>query len=88
MTSTVTFMVPGETDPVDPSTVTLKYANAGTTTTWEYGGTGAITKVSTGVYQAELDTTASSGVWTVEWIGTGACAVVNALTFVVTAPPL
>ena len=56
-------------------------------TTWTYGGSGSITKVSTGVYSAELDTTNKPGTWTAEWVGTGTCAAVNAAQFVVTPNP-
>src|SRR5208282_4830570 len=33
------------------------------------GGAEFITKVTTGIYSALLDTTALSGLWTYEWIG-------------------
>ena len=78
VTTQVTFTVPPSTTPVDPDTVTLKFkGGVQTTTTWVYLGAGSITKVSTGVYTAELNTTSYPGPWTVEWIGTGACAAVN-----------
>ena len=78
VTTTVTFTVPPSTTPVDPSTITLKYkVGSQATVTWTYGGTGSITKTSTGVYAAVLDTTALAGSWVIEWIGTGACAAIS-----------
>lgn len=72
----------------DPTTVVLKYkAGSAATVTLTFGG-GEITKISTGVYTATLDTTALAGLWTVEWIGSDACGAVNAKTFQVTTPPL
>ena len=35
------------------------------------GGANFITKVTTGIYSALLDTTALPGLWTYEWIGRG-----------------
>lgn len=80
------------TDPngvlTDPTTVILKFAVQGQApTTWTYAAS-QLTRVSTGVYQATLDTSAGAGTWTVEWIGTGACEVVNAATFAVNSAPL
>jgi hypothetical protein len=88
VTSTVTFQNPGVTSPVDPTTVTLKYrVSSGSVTTWEYEGAGSISKVSTGVYSAELDTTELPGSWVVEWVGTGDCSAVETAQFQVTPPP-
>lgn len=88
-TSTATFTNPGSSTPVDPSTISLKYkAGSHPPVTWDYGGSGSIVQVSTGVYSVELDTTALAGFWTIEWIGTGACAVVGIAQFQVITPPL
>ena len=89
ITTTATFTNPGSPTPVDPSTVTLKFRVAnGSVTTWVYQGAGSISKVSTGIYSAELDTTTAPGDWTVEWLGTGACAAVNVTEFSVAPAPL
>lgn len=89
VTTTVTFTVPPSTIPVDPSTITLKYRpGSGATVTWVYQGAGSITKSSTGVYAAELDTTALAGGWVIEWIGTGLCAAVAVSTFLVESLPI
>ena len=72
MTSTVTFASEQTGQAADPTTVTLKYLPpGGSVQTVVYPATG-ITRVSAGVYSAELDTTGLPGDWTVEWIGTGA----------------
>lgn len=85
--STATF-----TDPtgavVDPTTVSLKYSIYGQAATTVTYGSGAITRVSTGVYQYTLDTSPGTGTWTLEWIGTGTCETINATTLVVSGPPL
>ena len=89
VTTTATFTIPPSATPVDPSTVVLKYqAGSAAPVVWTYLGTGSIVKVATGVYSAELDTTSLAGEWTVEWIGTGACAAVSVSTFPVQTPPL
>lgn len=85
--------VPGETPdqwpPVDPSVVTLGFiAGLGASpTVWTYGGAGSITKVSTGVYSAELPTAGTEGAWKLKWVGTGACAAVSVAGFNVTPVP-
>ena len=89
LTTTATFTIPPSTTPVDPTTVTLKYkAGSTATVTWTYLGTGSITQVSTGIYSAELDTTSLAGGWTIEWIGTGACAAVSVSNISVTPQPI
>ena len=88
MTSTATFTNPGISDPVDPAVITLEHSvSNGQVTTWTYGGTGSIVRVSTGVYSAELDTTELPGSWAVKWAGTGACAAVCLATFPVVPTP-
>lgn len=78
VTTTCTFTVPPSTTPVDPDTIVLKYkAGSNSTVTWTYGGMGSITRTTTGVYAAILDTTSLAGNWVIEWIGTGACAAVS-----------
>jgi len=85
VTTTATFTTAGGTV-TDPDTIVLKFqAGGGSTTTWTYGGTGSITKTSTGVYAATLDTTGIAGTWIAEWIGTGACAAVSVAQFQVNA---
>jgi hypothetical protein len=72
---------------MDPSVITVSYrAGSAAAVTWTYGG-GQITRVSQGVYTAELDTTNNAGYWQVKWTGTGACAAVSLSTFPVTATP-
>lgn len=80
---------PSAWPPVDPTAVTLTYVagDGATPVIWTYGGTGSITKVSTGIYTAELDTTGTTGAWRVKWVGTGACAAVWVNGFSVTPQP-
>jgi hypothetical protein len=91
ITSTATFAVPGGAI-TDPTTVILKFKiGAGSTQTWQYLGAGNITRISTGVYSAEIptDTTyGSPGTCTVEWVGSGACAALGASLFVTLQPPI
>ena len=48
------------------------------------GGANFITKVTTGIYSALLDTTALPGLWTYEWIGRGTVGQsIDSNTFVV-----
>lgn len=60
----------------DPTTVTLKYAKAGTPETVVTYPNAPIVKDSAGLYRADIDTTGSAPVnpiiWSYEWIGTGA----------------
>lgn len=88
VTTTCTFTVPGESDPVDPTVVTLSFrVSSGSVTTWTYLGSGSIVRVSEGVYSAELDTTELPGSWALKWQGTDACAAVGVTTFPVTPTP-
>lgn len=68
---TGTFTDPDNSDAaIDPTVVKLSFRNpAGTVTTWTYGG-GEITKVSTGVYTANIDANAA-GRWYYRWWSTG-----------------
>jgi|SRR5665213_3343876 len=53
------------------------------------GGASFITKVTTGVYSALLDTTALPGLWTYEWIGRGTVGQsIDSNTFLVVTAPL
>ena len=72
----------------DPTTTELKVScsNAVGGFDWTYGVTGSISKLQTGAYQGAINTTGMSGIVTVEWIGTGACAFVHKYSFVVVAP--
>lgn len=67
--STVTFTdIDG--DPIDPSAVMLKYKDGdGTITTLTYGVSG-ITKLSTGVYYADISLVVA-GRWKRRWYSTG-----------------
>ena len=96
VTTGVTFSVPvageppSEWPPTDPTEVTLTYipGPGEEAVVWTYGGFGSIVRVSTGIYQAELDTTTGApGTWSVKWVGTGACAAVWIATFPVTEVP-
>jgi hypothetical protein len=88
VTSTVTFVVPPSTEPIDPVVVTLKFrVGKGPWTTWTYGGVGYINKTSDGIYFAELDTTGLPGQWTVIWEGTVTAAAVQVRYFAVTPQP-
>lgn len=76
----------------DPTTITLKYKkDAGATTTIVYPAAG-ITKDSTGVYHADLDTTGWAGPglqgWIVEWIGTGTVQIPGKDVWLVEPPAL
>lgn len=72
----------------DPSTIVLKFLNAGTETVWTYGGTGSIVRSSTGVYSAPINTSGMNGPLTIEWIGEGNVAVVNVQSVNIVTPPL
>ena len=73
----------------DPSTITLKVGRKGTAeTTYTYGSGSVITRVSTGVYQANIDTTSyAQGQYTYFWVGTGAVQAVNDGVFAVQSAP-
>jgi len=59
--------------PIDPTTVTVKYADpTGTITTVIYPSA-PIVKESTGIYHIDVLVTVS-GKWTYDWIGSGAVA--------------
>lgn len=93
VTVTMTFSVPSSTDPVDPSTVSLVIQGGSSPpVTWVYSGEGSIVRVSEGVYSAELDTTPGTiglpGAWTVQAVGTDACAAVDVASWTVQTPPL
>jgi hypothetical protein len=71
--------------PADPATVKLMWqivpngqGSPGATTTWTYLGAGSIVKDGTGLYHADLDTTALPGQWQGAWVcppGSGQTAV-------------
>ena len=82
-------------NPADPSTVTLKVGRkytADTTSTYISGtltGPYAITRVSTGNYSANIDTTSFvQSQYTYEWIGTGGVQAITTGVFAVTTAPL
>lgn len=81
--------------PTDPTLVSLKVGRKFTgnsTSTYNNGslaGPYAIVKASTGDYTANIDTTGfNQAQYTYEWIGTGACQVVQYGVFAVTSSPL
>jgi hypothetical protein len=94
VTCSVTFANPVVNTPivnwpaVDPTTVLFTYQTNGSTTVWQYEVDEQVTRISTGVYQVELDTTALPGQWQVKWQGTGACAAVWASSFFVSPSPI
>ena len=74
--------------PADPTTVTLATSvNGAAPTIYTYGG-GVIVKDGTGLYHAELDTTAQPGTWLYEWGGVGNVQAVNVSGFTVVTPPV
>lgn len=90
VTSTVTFTAESTGEPADPSAITLSWQPGyqATVQTATYGDGSTITKVSTGVYAAELDTTSHPGPWTVQWTGTGTVQAIAVSNFQVTPAPL
>jgi len=80
--------------PADPGVVTLKWSISindvpGETTVWVYSAfSGNITRLGTGIYEAEIDTTAAPGVYTYEWVGTDGVQAINDEQFLVEAAPL
>ncbi len=73
----------------DPATIAVDVVDAtGVTTTYSYSG-GTVTKVSTGVYTVNLDTTAKPGRWQYRWYSTGTGQAANTGQFLVSPfPPL
>lgn len=88
VTSTATFTAEATGDATDPTTIVLKYLEPGSGVTTVTYPDAFITRVSAGVYSAELDTTSLPGAWTVEWIGTGAVQAIAAASWTVTRAPL
>ena len=81
--------------PTDPTTVTLQVGRLGSgvsVSTYSGGtttGTYAITKVSTGNYAANIDTTSlPQAQWTYEWYGSGTLQAINYGVFAVTSNPI
>lgn len=78
-------------NPIDPTTITLKYKDAGGAIQTVTYPTAPVVKDATGVYHADLDSTGWTGpgnaLWLVEWIGTGACQAINTDEWIV-EPPL
>lgn len=88
VTSTATFVSTATGQPADPTTITLKYVAPGGTVQSAVYPNAMITRVSTGVYSAELDSTGKAGPWTVEWIGTGAVQAIAAASWMITSAVL
>ena len=87
VTSTATFVSTATGLAADPTTVTLKYRSPAGLTTVTYPNA-FISRVSTGVYSAELDSTGLPGAWTAEWIGTGAVQAIASSTWTITSAAL
>ena len=83
VTSTATFASTETGQVADPTTVTLKYRPPGGATQTVTYPNALITRVSTGVYSAELDSTGLPGPWTAEWIGTGAVQAIESDTWTI-----
>lgn len=88
VTSTATFVSTATGTAADPTTIVLKYLEPGSGVQTVTYPDAFITRVSAGVYSAELDTTSLPGAWTVEWIGTGAVQAIAASSWTVTRAPL
>lgn len=82
-TITGTFMQEGTTTLTDPTSVLLFYKPPGGSKQ-----SASVTHVSTGIYQAELDTTGWDGVVVAYWQGTGTCQVTQPFTFPVDGLPI
>lgn len=82
-----TFVLASTGLPTDPTTITVKVNIGGVTTTYVYPNA-FITKVSTGVYSVEIDTTGNPGPGTCEFIGTGAVQAPNAYSWFTTPKPI
>jgi hypothetical protein len=87
ITITGTFVSTSTGLPADPTTIVVKVAQGGTTSSYTYPNA-YITKVSTGVYSIEVDTTGQSGPGTAEFTGTGAVQAINAWAWFTTPAPL
>lgn len=87
ITSTATFASTTTGNPADPTTVVVKVRQGATTTTYTYPNA-FITKVSTGIYSCEIDTTGQAGPGTVEWIGTGVVQAISASTWFTSGAPI
>jgi hypothetical protein len=76
--------------PVDPGTVTLRWAAPlAATTTWIYGVASQVARASAGVYEADIDTTGMTpGTLIYEWQSTGAGQAINAGTLLIEATAL
>ena len=74
-------------DPIDPAVVTLRFGYPGNETSWTYGTDEQITKVSTGVYTADIPTAGAAG-GTFLIVAEGVGTAVGATSFSVQAPPL
>ena len=95
VTVTAAFVNETTNAPADPSVVTLKLGRkytADSTSTYTSGsvsGPYTITKVSTGHYSSNIDTTGfTQAQYTYEWSGTGAVQAIQAGVFAVTTAPL
>lgn len=83
---TAAFAVNGTaTDPTSVTMITLD--PTGTETTYTYGGSGTITRDSTGNYHQDLPAVTKSGVWGYRWVSTGTCATASESNFFVEPSP-
>ena len=87
ITATATFTSASTGLPADPTTLVVKVQQGGVTTSYTYPNA-YITKVSTGVYSVEIDTTGQAGPGKAEFTGTGAVQAINALSWFTTPAPL
>lgn len=83
VTSTATFVSEATGQPADPTTVVVKYLPPGGPVQTLTYPNALVTRVSTGVYATELDTTGLPGDWTVEVIGTGAVQAIDDVGFTI-----
>lgn len=73
----VTFTNPDTLTVFDPTDVqlTVEYPNETVTTTSYVGAQGTVTKISTGIYEATIDTSGQSGLYEYEIAGLGSLEV-------------
>lgn len=88
VTSTATFISEATGLAADPSTVTLKWLQPGSSVQTATYPSATVTRVSAGVYSAEFDSTGLPGLWAAEWIGTGTVQAIAASSWRITGAML
>ncbi len=74
---------------IDPTTLTFEFGSAGgTLTTYTYGVGTQVVRLSTGVYQATIDTTLLSGLVNYLFVATGSITAITQGQFSVQTPIL